>query len=89
MWKVHQLCRTTLPDKICQDQCVLMVGRAKQQLTNRTMILAEVDAVALMQSAASLAAGQAKAMSKAAWATSSCACEVIVERAYDLQQSQT
>ena len=65
-----------------------MVGRAKYQLTKRKIILAEVDAVALMQSAASLATGQAKAMSKAAQATSSCACEVIGERGYDLQWSQ-
>lgn len=49
------------------------------------MILAEMDVVALMQSAASLATGQAKA----AWATSNCACEAIVEGDYDLQQSQT
>lgn len=88
MERSAHVCRRALLVEICQDQCGLMVGRAKYQLTKRKIILAEVDVVALMQSAASLATGQAKAMSKAAQTTSSCACEVLGERGYDLQWSQ-
>ena len=53
------------------------------------MILAEVDVVALMQSSASPATGRAKALSKAVRATSSCACEMIMESSYGLHQPQT
>ncbi len=81
--------RLALPVKICQDQCVLTVGRAKQQVTNRTMVFGRSGCGGIDAICCKSGNRASKTMSKAAWAPSRCACEVIVERGYDQQQSHT